>query len=81
MSMFERLVKNNFPFITLSNQRRMRPEVSEMVRFLYPNLKDDDRVKTYPHIRGIDKSVYFMHHENLEQEDQSLSSKKNIFEA
>ncbi|CDW90094.1 UNKNOWN [Stylonychia lemnae] len=81
MSMFERLVKNKFEYTTLSNQRRMRPEISNMVRFLYPELTDDPKVKNYPNIKGVDKNVFFMHHEELEQEDEGLSSKLNKFEA
>eukprot|EP00347_Sterkiella_histriomuscorum_P021254 403334658 len=81
MSLFERLVKNNFEYVTLSNQRRMRPEISEMIRFLYPNLEDDARVKTYPSIKGIEKSVYFFDHENEEVTDEGNMSKMNKFEA
>jgi superfamily I DNA and/or RNA helicase len=36
MSLFERMVKNNFEYVTLSNQRRMRPEISAIIRILYP---------------------------------------------
>ena len=40
----------------------MRPEISAMVRLIYPNLKDDIKVMNYPMIKGIDKSVYFFDH-------------------
>jgi hypothetical protein len=33
-----------------------------MIKFLYPNLTDDAIVKTYPQIKGIDKSVFFFDH-------------------
>lgn len=66
MSMFERLVKNNYEYTTLSNQRRMRPEISEMLRLLYPDLTDDASVKQYPNIKGVEKNVYFFDHDKLE---------------
>eukprot|EP00347_Sterkiella_histriomuscorum_P006278 403353380 len=81
MSLFERLVKNDFEYVTLLNQRRMRPEISEMIRFLYPNLEDDQRVKKYPDIKGIEKSVYFFDHQNEEDYDEGNMSKMNNFEA
>ncbi|CDW86632.1 UNKNOWN [Stylonychia lemnae] len=81
MSMFERLVKNDFEYTTLTNQRRMRPEISKMIRFLYPSLTDDYKVKGYPAIKGLDKNVFFMNHNQFESEDDGLSSKLNKFEA
>lgn len=60
--MFERLVKGGIDYETLLNQRRMRPEISAIIRYLYPQLKDDGKVHTYPHIRGIDKDVFFFDH-------------------
>ncbi|CDW91038.1 UNKNOWN [Stylonychia lemnae] len=81
MSMFERLVKNDFEYTTLTNQRRMRPEISQMLRFLYPSLTDDNKVRNYPSIKGLDKNVFFMNHNQFEQEDEGLTSKLNKFEA
>uniref|UniRef100_A0A2C9L1T1 DNA2/NAM7 helicase helicase domain-containing protein n=1 Tax=Biomphalaria glabrata TaxID=6526 RepID=A0A2C9L1T1_BIOGL len=40
ISLFERLVNNNVPHVTLSEQHRMRPEISQFVKHIYPNLKD-----------------------------------------
>ena len=41
ISMFERLINNDFENVMLLSQRRMRPEISEIVRCIYPNLIDD----------------------------------------
>ncbi len=38
VSMFERLVNNRYPHVTLTHQRRMRPEICDIVRIIYPEL-------------------------------------------
>ncbi|CDW86153.1 UNKNOWN [Stylonychia lemnae] len=81
MSMFERLVKSDFKYTTLTNQRRMRPEISQLVKFLYPKLTDDARVKLYPNIRGIEKNLFFMTHSQQEASDDNIQSKYNDYEA
>eukprot|EP00347_Sterkiella_histriomuscorum_P007358 403349252 len=80
MSLFERLVKNNYEYITLTTQRRMRPEISQIVKLIYPNLVDGENVKKYPIIRGVDKSLYFFDHQHEEDRDEGLMSKYNRFE-
>ncbi|CDW78789.1 nfx1-type zinc finger-containing protein 1-like [Stylonychia lemnae] len=81
MSMFERLVKSEFKYTTLTNQRRMRPEISQLVKFLYPKLTDDARVHSYPDIRGIEKNLFFMTHSQQEASDDNIQSKYNDYEA
>ena len=36
ISIFERLINNNFDYVTLNTQRRMRPEISLIVKEIYP---------------------------------------------
>lgn len=36
--MFERLINNDIEHFTLNVQRRMRPEIAEIVKFIYPDL-------------------------------------------
>lgn len=38
--MFERMVKNEVEYSTLEYQRRMRPEISDIIRLIYSELKD-----------------------------------------
>ena len=45
ISLFERLVKNQFPHVVLQEQHRMRPEISKIMRHIYPDLKDHLSVK------------------------------------
>jgi hypothetical protein len=51
ISLFERLVSRGVPNVRLNEQRRMRPEISELVRLIYPDLQDHDSVKTFEDIR------------------------------
>ena len=51
MSMFERLIKLGVANVQLKYQRRMRPEISQLVRHIYPDLKDHPSVHEYPDIR------------------------------
>eukprot|EP00347_Sterkiella_histriomuscorum_P016766 403351933 len=81
MSMFERLVKGQFDYTMLSSQRRMRPEISGMIKFLYPDLTDGANVHLYPDIRGTKQNVFFMNHQRLEDKDEGMMSKLNKYEA
>lgn len=59
----------------------MRPEISSIIRLLYPNLKDDVSVIKYPSIRGIEKDVFFFDHKQFESTHDAMMSKLNDFEA
>lgn len=68
-SLFERLVLKGYPHGTLSEQHRMRPEISALVRELtYPELTDAARVKNRPNIRGLQDNVVFIDHKYQEDE-------------
>lgn len=90
-SLFERLIMKGYPHHTLSEQHRMRPEFSSLVRQLtYPDLTDADATKSRPNLRGFQGNLVFLNHETLEDEvpdtpdfkdGNSTSSKRNEFEA
>ncbi|KDN33760.1 hypothetical protein RSAG8_13147, partial [Rhizoctonia solani AG-8 WAC10335] len=66
-SLMERLSSSGFPMSQIDVQRRMRPEISSLIRStLYPNLKDNDRVLQYPDVRGMYKNMFFMSHTHKE---------------
>lgn len=67
ISLFERLVTNGFPCYTLATQHRMRPEISTLIQPIYPFLKDHETVKIRSNIRGLNKNIYFIHHEIHEE--------------
>ena len=68
LSLFERLINNGFQNVMLKVQRRMRPEISELVREIYPKLKDDPSTFNRENIRGLnDKNYLFFTHTFPEQ--------------
>jgi len=90
-SLFERLILRGYPHQVLSQQHRMRPEISSLVRHLtYPDLTDAPSTKSRPNLRGFQDDLIFLNHEDLEDETpnacdfkdgNSTSSKSNRFEA
>ncbi|MCJ1246494.1 hypothetical protein MMC30_003702 [Trapelia coarctata] len=71
-SQFERLSvrepgKHPFPVTQLDVQRRMRPQISNLIRgTLYRRLIDHDNVKNLPDVVGMRKNVFWYDHSNLE---------------
>ena|SRR5690554_2684768 len=57
VSMFERLVTNNFPFTVLDCQRRMRPEIRGLIKPIYRDLTDHRSVCSYDNVRGMTNNV------------------------
>ena len=51
ISLFERLVHLGVPNVQLCEQRRMRPEISQIVRLIYPDLRDHRSVLSFEDIR------------------------------
>ena len=81
ISLFERLVKNQFPHVVLQEQHRMRPEISNIMRHIYPDLQDHPVVSSYAHIQGVASDVFLMQHEESESGVRDTQSKANGFEA
>lgn len=69
ISLFERMVNSDVPYYALGEQHRMRPEVSSLITpSIYPNLLDHVSVLNRPHIRGVNKDIFFLNHTNFETE-------------
>ena len=81
ISLFERLVKNQFPHVVLQEQHRMRPEISKFMRHIYPDLRDHPVVSSYEHVQGIEKNLFFIQHKESESSVEDTRSKANEFEA
>lgn len=83
VSMFERLVNNGLPCVTLEEQHRMRPEISEILKreSLYLNLRDHASVLRYEHVRGVDTDFQFISHSEPEVDSKESTSYSNLHEA
>lgn len=85
VSLFERLVRSNFPYCTLEVQHRMRPDISKLIKHTYPTLRDAPSVLKRSNIRGCFKNIAFIRHnqpENGQSTDAiaDTASKVNNFE-
>lgn len=82
ISLFERLIKNNFEFVSLDVQMRMQPDICDLVRgTIYTSLKDGENVKSHPTVKGMSRSFYCVNHANFESKSDGETSKENQFEA
>lgn len=83
VSLFERLIRNKFNFVTLDVQMRMRPEICDLVRgTVYDFIKDGGEVADYPIPEGMTTSLFCVDHVQPESKsDPGDTSKVNNFEA
>ncbi|KAG8519603.1 NFX1-type zinc finger-containing protein 1 [Galemys pyrenaicus] len=82
VSLFERLVKVNIPFVRLNYQHRMRPEIAQLlVPHIYQGLENHPSVLKYEKIKGVASNLFFVEHNLPEQEIQEGKSHQNQHEA
>lgn len=82
VSLFERLVMNNCPVVTLNIQHRMRPEIASLITpSIYAELHNHISVKQYNAIQGVGKNLFFVHHSHPETSGKDDRSHSNRFEA
>ncbi|KAI9431019.1 hypothetical protein H4582DRAFT_1823204 [Lactarius indigo] len=80
-SLMERLSDGGMSMSQINVQRRMRPSISHFIRkILYPKLEDNDVVRSYPAVQGMEKNVVFFSHDNQENTEDDSASKHNMFE-
>ena len=79
-SLFERLVVAGLENSVLGVQRRMRPEVRQLIKPIYPSLEDHPSVRAHPAVNGVQHSLFFYEHQFQESSDAS-SSRLNAGEA
>ncbi|XP_028967257.1 NFX1-type zinc finger-containing protein 1 [Galendromus occidentalis] len=81
VSLFERLVNNGIPYISLELQHRMRPEfVRLLVPHIYQRLDCGPSVYAYPSVKGMSADLQLMSHSHFESNDGENRSKTNVFE-
>ena len=78
VSMFERLVRNDMLSGTLAMQSRMRREMVELIRPIYPDVQNHDRVLGPDHAVPpcLQHSMYFWEHEHPEQAERSVMNEE-----
>ncbi|XP_052076284.1 NFX1-type zinc finger-containing protein 1-like [Mytilus californianus] len=81
ISLFERMLNNGLKYDCLQRQHRMRPEISELVRHMYPKLYDNANVLEYENIKGIRQNLFFINHEHQEHYNEDGKSFSNEHEA
>ena len=88
-SQFERLSERQpgkapFPVAQLTVQRRMRPEISTLIReTIYPRLVDHGTTRILPDVVGMRNNVFWLDHVNEEegrQADTHQKSHSNLWE-
>ncbi|XP_061109480.1 NFX1-type zinc finger-containing protein 1-like isoform X2 [Conger conger] len=82
VSLFERLVHMDVPYVRLDYQHRMRPEIAKLLTpHIYDKLKNHSSVHLYENIKGVTTNVFFVDHEHLEENIQEGHSHQNMHEA
>jgi AAA domain len=89
-SQFERLSvgergRPSMPVAQLNVQRRMRPDISTLIReTIYDKLIDHPSTAQLPDVIGMRKNVFWLNHDNMEDEEQAeihhKKSKSNHWE-
>jgi hypothetical protein len=78
VSMFERLVNNGIPHVTLDTQHRMRPEFSSLLRpSIYKKLNDHPSTFDRPNIQGLSSNLFFLNHTEPEQTSDGFGGYSN----
>ncbi|CAP61981.1 uncharacterized protein PODANS_5_1320, partial [Podospora anserina S mat+] len=70
-SQFERRAEGEpglapLPVAQLNVQRRMRPEISSLIRTVYPDLKGHDCVQNFPGVTGMREHLFWLNHQHPE---------------
>jgi AAA domain len=88
-SQFERLSvgergRPRLPVAQLDVQRRMRPEISALIReTIYPGLVDHEMTRGLPNVVGMRRNVFWLDHNNVEEgaiQDMHQKSHSNLWE-
>ncbi|KAF4979928.1 hypothetical protein FZEAL_3970 [Fusarium zealandicum] len=71
------------PFAQLNVQRRMRPQISRLIRSVYPKLQDHPSVFDHPNVVGMRQNVFWLEHDHMEDtagDGGQSKSHSNIWE-
>lgn len=65
------------PVAQLNIQRRMRPEISQLIRSVYPRLEDHECVMTLPKVVGMRDNLFWLDHRHNEDSRDNGSRVKS----
>jgi hypothetical protein len=71
------------PIAQLNVQRRMRPEISQLIRSVYPKLEDHGSVTTLPNVVGMRNNLFWLDHrcdEDSRDDGSRVKSHSNQWE-
>lgn len=74
---------NPAPIAQLNVQRRMRPEISQLIRSVYPKLEDHESVTTLPNVVGMWNNLFWLDHrcdEDSRDDGSRVKSHSNQWE-
>lgn len=81
VSMFERLVKNGMKYVTLRHQRRMAPEIRQLLTPIYGPLQDHQSVTKYEEVPGMGNIRSYLFSHDWPESFDDMASKYNEKEA
>ncbi|XP_062400969.1 NFX1-type zinc finger-containing protein 1 [Sardina pilchardus] len=82
VSMFERLVTVDFPYVRLNYQHRMCPEIARLLTpHIYAELENHPSVLDYENVKGVLTNLFFVEHEQREEQIKDGRSHQNMHEA
>ncbi|OCT76170.1 NFX1-type zinc finger-containing protein 1 [Xenopus laevis] len=82
VSMFERLVRMNVPYVRLNYQHRMRPEIATLLTpHIYDKLENHESVMNFEKIKGVASNLFFIDHNHFEDHIKEGKSFQNSQEA
>lgn len=81
MSLFERMIENNLEYKRLCLQHRMRPEIAKMLDHIYvnPRLQNDKSVLAFEDIKGVERNLFFVDHNEEEVQCNNAVTVPYIF--
>jgi superfamily I DNA and/or RNA helicase len=81
VSLFERLIKNEMPSVQLCVQHRSIPMISSLTHHFYDiPIHNHSSVLNRPAITGVIHPLYFINHDNFEENVSDGASKRNSYE-
>lgn len=81
VSMFERLIKNGMKYVTLRHQRRMAPEIRQLLTPIYGPLQDHQSVTKYEEVPGMGNIRSYLFSHDWPESFDDMASKYNEKEA